>query len=164
MLHVKDIPGFSYYSITTNGKVWSKYKHRWLKATLKPNGYLSILLVKNKKHFRKYIHRLVLETFVGNCPNGFECCHANGIKTDNRLENLRWDTRSENHKDSIKHGNSPGFCNPLKRKNTKFSVDDIKLIRWLANHGMFTQQEIANWYNTTRHYISAIKRGVRWSK
>ena len=52
----------------------------------------------------KYIHRLVLEAFVGPCPEGMETCHNNGVRTDNRLENLRWDTSSANNDDIVKHG------------------------------------------------------------
>jgi hypothetical protein len=49
-------------------------------------------------------HALVLETFIGPRPAGMEGCHNNGAPTDNRLANLRWDTTSENHRDSVRHG------------------------------------------------------------
>lgn len=52
----------------------------------------------------QYVHRLVLEAFVGPCPESMEGCHNNGDKSDNRLENLRWDTRSSNSFDAMKHG------------------------------------------------------------
>ena len=47
--------------------------------------------------YRASVHRLVLAAFVGPCPPGMECNHLNGIKTDNRVENLEWVTRSENN-------------------------------------------------------------------
>ena len=50
------------------------------------------------------VHRLVLEAFIGPCPDGMEACHANDIKSDNRLINLRWDTRAANQKDSVRNG------------------------------------------------------------
>lgn len=49
------------------------------------------------------IHRLVLEAFVGPCPDGQECCHRNDIADDNRLENLRWDTPSANQYDKVRN-------------------------------------------------------------
>lgn len=52
----------------------------------------------------RYVHRLVLEAFVGPCPPGMETCHNNGDRFDNRLENLRWDTPSNNGRDKAKHG------------------------------------------------------------
>jgi hypothetical protein len=54
--------------------------------------------------FTRKVHRLVLETFVGPCPDGMECCHNNGDPADNRLENLRWDTLSSNAYDRVEHG------------------------------------------------------------
>ena len=51
-----------------------------------------------------YVHRLVLEAFVGPCPEGMEACHNNGVPDDNRVENLRWDTRSANRLDRVAHG------------------------------------------------------------
>ena len=44
------------------------------------------------------IHRLVLEAFVGPCPEGKECNHKNHERDDNELTNLEWVTRSENNK------------------------------------------------------------------
>lgn len=50
------------------------------------------------------VHRLVLEAFLGPCPDGMEGCHNNGDPTDNRLQNLRWDTHSSNMRDMRIHG------------------------------------------------------------
>jgi len=50
------------------------------------------------------VHQLVLEAFHGPCPPGQEGCHNNGDELDNRPENLRWDTRSENILDQVRHG------------------------------------------------------------
>lgn len=51
-------------------------------------GYLKINLFKDGIYTNKKIHRLVWETFMGDIPNGYDVHHINGIKTDNRLENL----------------------------------------------------------------------------
>ena len=50
------------------------------------------------------VHRLVLEAFVGPCPDGMEGCHNDGVPTRNHLGNLRWDTQSENMYDRVRHG------------------------------------------------------------
>jgi len=50
-----------------------------------------------------------LETSVGPCPEGHVTRHLNGDPTDNRLENLRWGTRSENQRDSVKHGTTGAY-------------------------------------------------------
>lgn len=50
------------------------------------------------------VHVLVLEAFVGPRPDGLFCCHNDGDPGNNRLENLRWDTRSANNIDILRHG------------------------------------------------------------
>jgi hypothetical protein len=51
-----------------------------------------------------YVHELMLTAFVGPCPTGQEGCHGDGNGTHNNLSNLRWDTRSENTYDRVRHG------------------------------------------------------------
>lgn len=53
----------------------------------------------------RQVHRLVLEAFVGPCPDdGMECLHADGDPANNHVTNLRWGTRSENNLDKVRHG------------------------------------------------------------
>lgn len=79
-------------------------QHRVTGKTLKgwctPAGHRSVYLAGKVC----YVHRVVLTAFVGPCPDGMEGCHNNGNPTDNRLENLRWGTRSENSRDTVRHG------------------------------------------------------------
>ncbi len=53
---------------------------------------------------RRTIHTLVAAAFIGPRPDGMDTCHNNGDKTDNRLDNLRYDTKSANAFDTLKHG------------------------------------------------------------
>ena len=55
-------------------------------------------------------------SFVGDKPKDMECCHNNGIRTDARLVNLRWDTRKNNHKDQRIHGTKIGNKQKLNFK------------------------------------------------
>jgi hypothetical protein len=76
--------------------------------TLKPGdhnaGYKKVSLYDvNQKRYTFLIHRLVLEAFVGKRPEKMDGCHNNGDKTDNRLVNLRWDTRRNNNLDAVLH-------------------------------------------------------------
>lgn len=78
-----------------------------LRPIRKNNGYEAVCLsnpgVKSRMQ-QKSIHALVLEAFVGPKPDGMEACHNNGVRHDNRVENLRWDTRKGNHADRVLHG------------------------------------------------------------
>lgn len=79
-------------------------KGRKLKPVPTGLGYLGVNLLTDGIQKRHLIHRLVLTSFRGACPPGMEACHNDGIRTNNHLENLRWDTPSSNAKDRIKHG------------------------------------------------------------
>lgn len=49
-------------------------------------------------------HRLVLEAFVGPCPEGMQACHNDGDRMNTRVGNLRWDTPKANSADRWRHG------------------------------------------------------------
>ena len=70
----------------------------------KSSGYLIVRLWKNHDQTKRYVHRIVLETFVGEAPAGMQACHWNDDKEDNRPENLRWGTPNENMFDRVRNG------------------------------------------------------------
>ena len=97
-----DIKNFEDYQITDDGRVWSKKRNKWLKPIhYKKTGYFHVNLCKDGVHYTKRIHRLVAETFIPN-PDNKPCIdHINTVKTDNRVENLRWCTHKENTNNPI---------------------------------------------------------------
>ena len=86
--------------VSNLGRVWSVHWGRLMGGAPNERGYHVVVL--GKVHVK--VHRLVLETFVGPCPDGMECLHINGDPGDNRVENLRWGTHAENMQDSLAHG------------------------------------------------------------
>src|SRR5262249_29683708 len=113
---VVDIPG---YFVGSNGSVWSlrirgkgkgllSSECRLLSIYRRPYGarYCVVRLRAERggKVVCRYVHRLVLEAFVGPCPPGYVACHHDGNTANNRLPNLRWDTQSANMADQARHG------------------------------------------------------------
>lgn len=80
---------------------------RVLRPGRQVNGALFVFLSNGKRKKVRTVHQLVLEAFVGPRPVGLEGCHWNDVKTDNRLENLRYDTHSANGLDCIRNGHNP---------------------------------------------------------
>lgn len=85
-----------YYLVSNDGKVKSIRSNKILKPTHDKYGYLYYVLCVNGVRKTIKAHRLVAMAFVKNPDNKPAIDHINGIKTDNRVENLRWVTNKEN--------------------------------------------------------------------
>lgn len=83
-----------------------KLSGKVLKAKPNAQGYPAVSLFAGSRLNRKErsVHRLVLLAFVGEPPHDHEALHGDGTRANNRLENLRWGTRSENIADTHKTG------------------------------------------------------------
>jgi hypothetical protein len=156
---MKKILDYPAYLITSSGQVTSKRFKRFLKAQMDDYGYLHVLLYKNGKSIICKVNRLVLETFVGPCPKGMVCRHLNGIRTDNRLENLRWGTPKENSADMKQHGTAP-----IGEKHgcAKLTVNDVKNIRHLYETGRYEQKELAKLYDVVKSTVWRIVHNKGW--
>ena len=161
----KEIPNFPRYYINRKGKIWSAPKGsgsalygKFLKLIL-IFKYFKVGLHKNCKKHIYFVHRLVLETFVGPCPPKMQCRHLNGNPTDNRLKNLCWGTSKENGQDMILHGNS-NFGE--KCSSSKLTKQNVKLIRKLYKSKKFNQPQLADKFNVSQSQISYIIRRKEW--
>jgi hypothetical protein len=88
----KDIPGYEgRYAANTNGQIFSVRYPKILKSSKNRGGYLQLRLLGNNGHQSTCrVHRLVMLAFFGPLKAGYEVDHKNRIRTDNRLENLRY--------------------------------------------------------------------------
>lgn len=163
--HGKWIPGYEgMYSVTKSGEVWSFKMCRSKSArkmTARPanrGGYPSLQLYRRKKRKLFYIHSLVAKTYIGPRPRGMEICHNNGDPLDNRLENLRYDTSSENNYDIIRHGRKMGPRRSIDK-------DTAKLIKAKLKQGgpLGFQSRLAKQYGLSPQLICDIKKGRVWT-
>lgn len=174
----KDIPGYEEaYKINAEGEIYSCKRYtrgvsksgkefkklqggKYLKAKIKKHGYRYVTLCKNGVQNNHHIHRLVLRTFVGEPPTrNHVSCHNDGDTSNNKLENLRWDTVSNNHADKIKHGtHNRGDKSPTK----KLSSDQVKEIKKLYSSGKYSQTSLAEMFGVCQQNISTIVNEKTW--
>jgi len=118
----KQIEGFPNYLIYEDGGVWSNYgKGRWIKAKI-GDGYLKVSLFRDGKQNYFSIHRLLAIHFIPNSENKPCVDHKDGIRTNNKLCNLRWVTNRENDRNRV---NAKGV--------SFYEKDNLWLARWYVN-------------------------------
>lgn len=100
------------------------YRGRILKLPIGKRGYPTVRLCNGPVQRTYNVHRLLMAAFVGPRPNGFDICHNNGIRTDNRLDNLRYDSRSENAFDSVRHGTNKWSRKTQCPKGHEYTADN----------------------------------------
>jgi hypothetical protein len=140
-----EIKGYEDYIIYEDGLIYSKYSNKFLKPKIDFDGYEMVGLCINykRKYFR--VHRLVALTYISNPDNRPQVDHINRERRDNRVENLRWATHSQNMRNCkmfktntsgftgiSKHGLNYRFnaCIDGKQKHIKSSEDKEWLIEF----------------------------------
>lgn len=155
-------PFFTAYDVSDRGRVRRAVAGRGTRAgkvltgSVERHGY-RVVRIKGRSRF---VHHLVLETFVGARLEGQECRHLNGARHDNAVANLCWGTRSENHEDRKRHGRTTGRRGVLHLK-AKLTDADIVAIRARSSAGE-TQRAIAAVYHMNHSTIQAIVERRTW--
>jgi hypothetical protein len=160
--------GFPGYKISDAGRVLSvaKSKRALLHPTPQRNRNGKIIrmqvLLKNAagKKVMVRVHTLVLAAFVGPRPNGLQCCHRDGDASNNRLENLRWDTAASNRLDSCLHGTEPRGDSHHK---STIGTADAERIKDLLRFNL-SVCAIAKWIGCSRGAARGIAEGRTWKQ
>lgn len=162
----KEHPEFPGYRIGNDGSVWScwsfgakpRQTNQWrqMKANRQRYGHLVVSL---RGGACKLVHRLVLEVFVGPCPEGMVCRHLNGNAGDNSVGNLTWGTQLDNIADAVAHGTKPKGAQLWQ---SKFTVEIVKEIMARAQAGE-DLLKVARSYGVTKAAVRAVLNGLSWN-
>ncbi len=161
----RDSPSAPGYQVSSHGRARRSVPdgHRAkagfiLKQNYDHAGYAYIRPSVAGRVFTLRINRAVCEAFHGPAFSGAEAAHGNGDRRDNRSDNLRWATPSENAADRVLHGTSPRGERNVQAKLSQAQVAEIRS----RAHYFGICRDLAAEFGVSASYISGIPRGARW--
>lgn len=171
----KDVIGFEgYYQVSNLGKVRSLdriVEHTYSKkltlkgVEMKPQinfgGYCQVRLCKDNNTRGYVIHRLVAQAFIPNPDNKPQVNHINGIKTDNRVENLEWVTHRENAIHAFKN-NLVKTARGEDQGKAKLTEEVVIELRKMRSSG-YQYKELAKMTGLTHRTVRAACIGFTWA-
>lgn len=165
---IKAIPSLPGYFAGEDGTIYSAWEGvgrnsrvgsnlKPLKATITPDGRSQV----NPSRKARRVSRLVLEAFVGPCPPGMEACHfPDRNPSNNRLENLRWDTAEANQADRRFHGTSNAGERNGSARLTEAQVIEIRRRKGAGESSLVLSRE----FGVARVTINAIVSRRIWKQ
>ena len=153
----RDVVGYEgFYQISNLGRVKSFYSGdvRIIKPAKRSDEYLSVGLYKDRYSVTHYVHVLVAGAFLPNPEGKPQINHIDGDKTNNRVENLKWVTGSEN----MNHAYKIGLANAtkgIKHPKAKLTPDNVRYIRkhYVKGSKEFGSEALARKFNVTGSVI-----------
>ena len=160
----RNIPDFPGYRIGSDGSIWSCWKGKWgmssnwrkLKPQARESGHLYICLCPAR--IQRSVHSLVLETFVGPCPEGCECLHRDGNPQNNRVDNLRWGTHKENGEDMSRHLSLAGE----KNGHAILTKEIVLKLREEYSAGGISHRQLAEKFRLLKATVTAVLIRKNW--
>ena len=167
----KPVPGWeALYEVSDAGRIRSFDKRcgaahgsiairrgRVLSPVVKAKHYLAVTLADKEVRKQVLVHSVVLLAFVGERPDGMQACHFDDDKTNNRLDNLRYDTPKANNADALRNG-----VKPIRERHggAKLTEQDVAAIR----HSNATNADIAMAFGIHKAHAWGLRAQRTWKE
>lgn len=172
----RDIPQMQGYQASSLGEIRSvsrevlwkfgvrKRKGRILKPYINQRGYPEVrITIGPYRQISQVVHKLIMRAFSDKPFPKAQVNHINGIKTDNRLENLEWCTQSENQLHAWRIGLKRDLTGD-KNPNAKIKPDDVKFIRENYSRKSLNQKKLADMFGISQTHVSLILKNKTWQE
>lgn len=145
------VPGRPEFQVASDGRI-KGVKGKEMNPMRNETGHLFV--TSGRKSKKLYVHRAVLFAFIGPPPPDQEARHLNGIPDDNRLENLAWGTKQQQHEDDRRNG-TPRGSGP--QKLTPDKVHEIRGLQFILS-----SREVARKFGISHTVVQKIWRRKIW--
>ena len=140
----RNIEHYPNYEISNYGNVRKKDTGQYLRGTISNHGYRIVSITDSDHNSRQFsVHRLEAIAFLGDYGDqGMQINHKDGVKTNNRLENLEWCTPSEN----IQHAHDTGlikYTEETSRKHREVSRQLYPPVKCIENGKVYPDAKVA---------------------
>lgn len=140
------VPFERHYSISSDGRLRNDLSGRIIKPVYDKKGYVRYRLMSAKRTIK--LHRVTAMAFIPNPDNLPQVNHINGIRSDNRVENLEWVTNLQNS---------------LHAKISILNESQVLEIRAVKFGGPIKRKDLAIMYGVSEHCIKDVRRRRSWS-
>jgi hypothetical protein len=155
----KKIEGYEHYKVSTHGRVMNYEDGKIKIQYLSDKGYPRVRLYDKGKNKDPYVHRLVAVAFIKNPLGKPQINHMDGVKTNNRVENLRWCTNRENFEHAIENGLFRDDVSGEDHHRTKLTNKQALEIRNAIINTAFKRKMLAKKYGVSESVIKDIRYG-----
>ena len=150
----RDYPLDARYQVSTHGRVRNKAKGNIRVPVAIKSGYLTLLFSSPQK--LRYIHVMVLETFVSLRPSPeTDASHKNGDRTNNKLSNLVWESRTMNIRRKVRHGKEPLG---ERRWSAKITEEQARFVKYTT----LPARVLAGATGVSISQVNRIRAGLNW--
>jgi hypothetical protein len=157
----RTIPEYPVYEVSNYGQVKNTRTGRILRPSTLMQGYhrISLYNAQTKQKIQRPIHTLVARAFIGDRPQGLQCCHLDGNKNNNSVKNLIYATPQVNSDHKYIHGAVRfGESSP----NSKLTSEDVHEMRRLRREERTSIRRLASIYGVGQSTTHRIVTGKSW--